>query len=260
MPRRCSRRSNKGAAESSVVAPKVLFIQNDHVATPALLGEAFAERGFHVETFEVVPFERTDDPAVEVAFPDPAGYDVVASLGARWPVYEHALIRSWVGPEMQMMRDADAAGVAVLGICFGGQLLAQAYGGSVMRSSAPEIGWHQIDSDDTDLVPAGRWFQWHFDRWTLPPGATEIARNHQASQAFVLGRSLALQFHPELDRALLERWLADDRDGEAAKLGIEADELRTRTAEYQDETARRIRDLVTGFVDRFARRAAAREG
>jgi GMP synthase-like glutamine amidotransferase len=242
------------------VAPKVLFIQNDPVATPALLGAAFADYGFDVDTFEVVPVEQTDNPAVEVAFPDPLGYDIVAPLGARWPVYDDALIGSWVGPEMQMMRDADAAGVAVLGVCFGGQLLAQAHGGSVTRSTAPEIGWHQIDSDDTDLVPAGPWFQWHFDRWTPPPGAREIARNRQASQAFVLGRTLALQFHPELDHALLERWLADDRDGEAAKLGIGGDELRTRTAEYHDQAARRIRDLVSGFVDRFGRRPASHEG
>ena len=181
------------------MAPKVLFLYNEHLATEALLGEAFAEQGFDIEVFEVVPPQRLDDPAVDVTFPDPTGYDVIVPLGARWPVYDDALRRTWVSAEMQLVRDAADAGVALLGVCFGGQLLAQAFGGSVARSSSPEIGWYDVASDRPEVIPAGPWFQWHFDRWTLPPEASEIARTAAASQAFVLGRALALQFHPEVD-------------------------------------------------------------
>jgi GMP synthase-like glutamine amidotransferase len=235
------------------VASKVLFIYNEHLATDALLGEAFTENGFDVHAFEVVPAERIDDPAVEVTFPDPADYDVIVPLGARWPVYDDLLRRTWVGAEMQMMREAAAAGVALLGVCFGGQLLAQAFGGSVSRSPAPEIGWYDITSDNPHVVPGGPWFQWHFDRWTLPPGATEIARTANASQAFVLGRTLALQFHPELDSALLELWLAEDRDGDVVGVGLRHDELLSQTSELQDSAAQRIRTLVRGFLSQVAR-------
>jgi GMP synthase-like glutamine amidotransferase len=235
------------------VASKVLFIYNEHLATEGLLGEAFADSGFDVDTFEVVPAEHVDDPAGDVTFPDPAGYDVIVPLGARWPVYDDALRRTWVGSEMQLVRDAADAGVALLGVCFGGQLLAQAFGGSVARSASPEIGWYDVDSDNPGLVPGGPWFQWHFDLWTLPPGATEIARTANSSQAFVLGRALALQFHPEIDRALLELWLADDRDGEVVDFGLSHDELRTRTTELADSAAERIRDLVRGFLAHVAR-------
>jgi GMP synthase-like glutamine amidotransferase len=235
------------------VASKVLFIYNEHLATEGLLGEAFTDCGFDVDTFEVVPAEHVDDPAGDVTFPDPAGYDVIVPLGARWPVYDDALRRTWVGSEMQLVRDAADAGVALLGVCFGGQLLAQAFGGSVARSASPEIGWYDVDSDNPGLVPGGPWFQWHFDLWTLPPGATEIARTANSSQAFVLGRALALQFHPEIDRALLELWLADDRDGEVVDFGLSHDELRTRTTELADSAAERIRDLVRGFLAHVAR-------
>ena len=234
------------------MARKVLFVVNDPVSTEALLADAFADHGFDVETFDIVPSARVEHPAVDVTFPDPLSYDVVVPLGARWPVYDDALLRSWVGDEMRMVRDADAAGVAVLGVCFGGQLAAIAHGGSVSRSATPEIGWYHIDSDDPNLVPDGPWFQWHFDRWTLPPGATEIARSTQASQAFTIGRTLALQFHPELDAALLKLWLDEDCDGEAAALGVDGDELLFRTVELRDNSARRISALVRGFLDKVA--------
>ncbi len=235
------------------MADKVLFLYNEHLATEALLGDAFAEQGFDVDTFEVVPAEHVDEPAIDVTFPDPTDYDVVVPLGARWPVYDEALRRTWVSAEMQLVRDAADAGVALLGVCFGGQLLAQAFGGSVGRSPLPEIGWHDVHSVSTDLVPGGRWFQWHFDRWTIPPGATEIARTPSASQAFLLDRALALQFHPEVDHELLERWLADDRDGEVISVGGTHDELRSQTTELIDDATQRVRDLVRGFVTHVVR-------
>lgn len=230
------------------VAPRVLFLRNEHMATEALLGEAFAEEGFDVETFEVVPAERIDDPAGHVEFPDPAGYDVIVPLGATWPVYNEELRSTWVGGEMQMMRDAAEGGAALLGVCFGGQLLAQTFGGTVARSPHPEIGWYDVASDRPDLVPGGPWFQWHFDRWTLPPGSTEIARTAHASQAFVLGRAMALQFHPEVDTELLAVWLAADHHGDVAAAGLTHDEVLTRTAELADDAGVRIRRLVRGFL------------
>jgi GMP synthase-like glutamine amidotransferase len=235
------------------VAPKVLFLYNEHLASEALLGEVFTERGFNVHTFEVVPAERIDDPAGEVNFPAAADYDVIVPLGARWPVYDEALRRTWVGAETQLLHDAADAGVGVLGVCFGGQLIAQAFGGSVSRAPVPEIGWTDVATDRPDLVPGGPWFEWHFDRWTLPPGAVEIARTANASQAFVLGRALALQFHPEIDDRLLALWLAGDRDGEVIGHGLDHDEILSRTAELKDDAARRVRGLVDGFLSQVAR-------
>jgi GMP synthase-like glutamine amidotransferase len=235
------------------MAPQVLFIHNEHLATAGLLRDAFTECGYDIATFEVVPAERVNTPAGDVTFPDPTRYDVIVPLGARWPVYDEALRQSWVGAEMQMVRDAADAGVPTLGVCFGGQLLAQAFGGSVSRAATPEIGWYDVTSDDENLVPGGPWFQWHFDTWKLPPGATEIARTANASQAFVLGRALALQFHPELDHDLLEGWLGDDRDGEVVGVGRSHDELRSATKKLEESAARRIRGLVRGFLSGVAR-------
>ncbi|MEN3225657.1 type 1 glutamine amidotransferase [Mycolicibacterium porcinum] len=235
------------------MTPKVLFLRNDCTATEAMLADVFTECGFEIDTFDVVPPERDDHPAGDVTFPDPTHYDVIVPLGARWEAYDEALVNSWVGAEMAMVRRAVESGVGVLGVCFGGQLIAQALGGSVSRSPEPEIGWYDVATDDEQLVPGGRWFQWHFDRWTLPPGATEIARTPDASQAFVLGTALALQFHPELDSELLEVWLTHDRDDSVTGIGRSHDELRLQTKEFTDDAAARLRTLVRGFLNRVVR-------
>ena len=228
------------------VPRQVLFVRNDPSAPEALLGEVFAECGFHSSTFDVVTADRAGDPALHVEFPDPGRYDVIVPLGARWAAYDDTL--PWVSAEMDMIRRALAGGAGVLGVCFGGQLLARALGGSVARSPLPEIGWHDVQSSRTDLVPDGPWFQWHFDRLTAPPGAVEVAGNACATQGFTLGRALGLQFHPEVDSALVQRWIDEDVDDDLGRLGHSAQSLRDRTAVEVDDAARRLRLLVRGFL------------
>lgn len=223
----------------------MLFLRNDPTAPPALLGEVFAESGFTVDTFDVVPAERPDDPWLEVDFPDPGDYDVVVPLGARWAAYDDSV--PWLAAEMDLLRRALAAGSGVLGVCFGGQLLARALGGAVDRSPAPEIGWCEVDSSDPGLVPGGPWFQWHFDRFAVPPGAREVARNDRAVQAFVRGRALGLQFHPEVDAGLVARWIAED-DGDMTRLGVDPDLLERRTGAEVDGAVQRLRTLVDAFL------------
>ena len=94
----------------------------------------------------------------------------------------------------------------------------------------------------------GPWFQWHFDRLSTPPGALEVARNGSATQAFVQGRALGLQFHPEVDTALVDYWIAEDAGADLARLGLRADDIRSRTVDLADDAARRLRLLVAGFL------------
>jgi len=238
----------------------VLFLHNDPIAREALLGEVFTESGFDVDTFAVVPADRSADPLHPVDFPDPLRYDVIVPLGARWSAHDARLRDVWANDEMDMVRTAYAAGVGVLGVCFGGQLVAQALGGTVAKSPAPELGWARIDSDRPDFLPTGPWFQWHSDRWTLPPGATEIARTEAASQAFTAGSALALQFHPELDPELLEIWIESDA-GEADDLtryGVDPAELRARTAAEAAAAPDRLRTLVAAFLQHVRSAGAIR--
>ena len=236
------------------------MVQHDHICTPGVVGERLTDRGYDVVVHQVVSEAHFRSPNVETQFPEPRDFDVTISMGAPWSVYDHESIGSWVQPELAMLREAHDHRVPVFGICFGGQLLAAAHGGSVSRSAAPELGWVEIESDDESLVPAGEWFQWHYDRWELPEAATELARNTNSSQAFILGRNLAVQFHPEMSSAILASWMATGGVEEITKLGITVEELVRQTAERDISNRERAHQLVDLFLDRVAVRSEVGHG
>jgi GMP synthase-like glutamine amidotransferase len=230
---------------------QLLVIQHDHASPLGPVAERFVERGFDLTMHLVVPEASFLAPGVETEFPDFTRFDAVVPMGAPWSAYDE-IIGSWVRPEMEQLRRADQAGVPVLGICFGGQLLAATHGGSVSSSSNPEIGWADVDSDDDSLLPSGPWFQWHYDRWELPPDAREVARNRASSQAFVLRRNLAVQFHPELTSSMLAGWLSNGGARKAASAGLDPDELLASTRASEEAARIRAYRLVDGFLDGVA--------
>ncbi len=234
------------------MSKRVLFVQHDHVSPTGLVGEAFADRGYDIETFLVVPQEHFEQPNVAVQFPEFDEYDALVLMGAVWGVYADDVIGQWLLPEKAAVRGALDGGTAVLGLCFGGQLLADVVGGSVSKSPAPELGWAVVHSDDEDLVPAGPWFQYHFDRWQLPRGVRELARNASASQAFVHGRGLGVQFHPELNADMLQGWLDFGGHADVSRAGLDAERLLAHTAAIEPQARRQAAQLVNAFLDRVA--------
>ena len=231
---------------------RALFLQHDHVSPPGPVAERFAHRGYEVVEQIVVSPENFASPNQPFDFPDVREFDALVVMGAPWGAWDDESIGNWLLPEIEWLREADSLGVPVFGICFGGQLLARAHGGSVARAPKPEIGWTPIWTQEPDLVGPGPWFQWHYDRWQVPPGARELARNSVASQAFVLRRNLAVQFHPELTAAGLHGWLEHGGRSGVAADGQDPDILYQHTLAEGEDAARRAHDLVDAFVDRVA--------
>ncbi|MDQ2958032.1 MAG: type 1 glutamine amidotransferase [Actinomycetota bacterium] len=227
---------------------RALIIEHDHLSPAGPIGQALLEHGYQVVEFVVVPGARFESPGISADFPELAEFDLLVSMGAPWSVYDRSRIEPWLSQETALLMAADATGVPVLGICFGGQLLAQAHGGSVCRSPKPEIGWYPMAADDAELIGQGPWFEWHFDHWTLPPGATEIARNELASQAFWLRRNLAVQFHPELTADTLRGWLTNGGDRSAIAHGVDPDRLIEQTLHNEGDASERAHRLITRFL------------
>jgi len=187
----------------------VLVRQHEEMTPPGLLVEWLRERGI---PFEVHP--SWDGATV----PDPANYSFVASLGS--PNGPNDTHEPGVVEELELIGAAVEKNVPVLGLCFGGEVLSSVLGGRVERAPVPELGWRKIETDDPGTIPAGPWLEWHYERFTTPPGAVELARTADAVQAFQLGPHLGVQFHPESTVEIVAGWAGADTENLAA-LGIE---------------------------------------
>jgi GMP synthase-like glutamine amidotransferase len=174
---------------------------------------------------------------------------VVIPLGSEFAPYQNEI--PWISREVELIRQVHLSGRSVFGICFGGQLLARALGGSVYRAQRSEIGWVTVDSRDPELVSVGPWFQWHFDTFQVPPGADIVAANDVGPQAYVVGRSMGLQFHPEITLEILDDWMKTYRH-ELDQEGVDPGSLRKETEQFAGESAARARHLFDGFLARVA--------
>jgi len=232
---------------------RALFIEHDHVSLGGPLWRSLEKHGYEIERFLIVPESNYDNPNIEVTFPNFNEYDLLVPMGAPYGAYEDDRIGNWLLPELEKLKQAHNDGIPILGICFGGQLMARALGGSVARAPKAEVGWIEIESNDKSLIPTGPWFEYHWDRWQTPKGATEIAKTEIANQAFVMGRTLALQFHPEIDLEVLDAWLAMEGGcAEVESAGVNVEQLRQETQQMQPAAEKRAFELVDAFLRRVA--------
>jgi GMP synthase-like glutamine amidotransferase len=220
---------------------RVIVVRHHSVDDAGFIADAFRVRGAELAVHQ---FPK------EGPLPPLEGVDHVVVLGAVWSVYEER-ISSWIGEELDWLRAADAAGIPVLGICFGAQALAAALGGKVEHAGRSEVGWTTIETLDPGLIEAGPWMEFHHDRCLLPPEARPLARNELCVQAFSIGPHLGVQFHPEVDAAQLSRWLADGGKAEAVEAGQDPDNLMAQTEAEEAQAALRA-DRLVGAAMRLA--------
>ena len=172
-----------------------LVLEHEADAPAGILGEWARAREIALEVVAV------GDGA---AIPDPADRRFVVALGSEASAFDDDV--PWLAAERVVLDRALALGVPVLGICFGGQHLARALGGTVARAARPEVGWLDVDTLAPEVVPPGPWLQWHRDAFTVPPGAELLARSPVGPQAFRAGPHLGVQFHPEVTPAIALDW------------------------------------------------------
>jgi GMP synthase - Glutamine amidotransferase domain len=208
---------------------RVVVVRHHEEDSAGFIGAAFEARGATLSTL-LYPKEG--------ALPDTGGLAHIVVLGSTSSVYDEGEARAWIGEE-HLAAPGDAAGVPVLGICFGGQLLAAAFGGTVEHAGRQEIGWVTIDSADHELIPPGPWLEFHHDRCLPPAQASVLAQNALGVQAFRLGRHLGVQFHPEVDGEQFKLWLDSGAGKEISETGQDPDRLLAQT--IAEEPAARAR-------------------
>ena len=222
---------------------RVLLISHEPQAAPGRIGRMLAERD--VETHVHVVLE---DPLIpNTDFPDPGEFDAVIAFGSFANAHDPKA-RVWVEPEIDYIRHVTSSATPYLGVCFGGQLLAEALGGSVVPAGtqASEVGLVDFGDRETKSdVPTGPWFTWHEDRIELPPDVDVLMRNDNAIQLFRSGSVVGTQFHPEADLALVGMWT--DVGADHIPEHTTATELLADLADADDELERNCRDLIDWF-------------
>ena len=125
----------------------------------------------------------------------------------------------WLEREAEVLAQALAENVPVLGVCLGAQLLARAAGAWVGPAPASEVGWFEVELTERGhgdpvlgVLPSRiEAFQWHHYTFALPDGGTELARSDGCTQAFRLGeRAWGIQFHAEVTLEMVEAWMTED--------------------------------------------------
>jgi GMP synthase (glutamine-hydrolysing) len=160
--------------------------------------------------------------------------------------------------EISAVGQAARAGVPMLGVCLGSQVLAAALGAHVYANPrGKEIGWAPITAAAAAAAdPIARCFRprptvlhWHGDIFDVPVGAVCLASSDlSACQAFRWGSvAWGLLFHIEVDAHLARTWIREPTMvAEVAALDPELpSRIATQALQYQD----RCRELQAVAID-----------
>ena len=186
---------------------------------------------------------------------DPRAFSGIALMGGPMSVNDRC---HWQAPLTALLRAAVDRDIPVLGHCLGGQSLALALGAPVTRAPVAEIGW--IDVEVCDAAARREWFggrtafttfEWHYDAFALPAGATPVLTNaFNAHQAYVVAdRHIGFQCHIEMTEALVESWLASGAD----ELPAESTPAAQSAADIRRDLVARVTSLHAVADDVYAR-------
>ncbi len=179
---------------------RVVCLQHVSFEGPGAFAGLLEKRGYQVER-HLVP---------QAGLPKDAG-DFLLVMGGPMSVNDPD---AWIKEEIAFIKQTVQAGLPVLGVCLGAQLMARALGAQVRPGRGLEIGMTQLrvtaegktDSWTGSLPDSFEVFEWHGEIFELPAGAVPLASSDLCPlQAFRFGsKAYGLLFHLEIERAGME--------------------------------------------------------
>jgi GMP synthase (glutamine-hydrolysing) len=232
---------------------RLLVIQHDHEVPLGDLADPLSAAGLLMDTWEIW---LTPDRTIDLS-----EFDGVVSLGAFASVCDEETI-PWIRTEIELLENALAQQVPVLGVCFGAQILARAAGGRVFAAPAPEMGWLDIaTTEDARIDPVigalgDSWsaLDFHFDTFELPPEAIMLGSTPQFPQAYRIGScAWGIQFHIEATAEILDEWM-ELLEKRPDPVPVDTAQLRAEAALSWSDNRKRAWQLATAFADQVLRR------
>ncbi|MBK7404826.1 MAG: type 1 glutamine amidotransferase [Phycisphaerales bacterium] len=185
---------------------RILVVQHSDLCSPGRLGRVLGSRG-HI--LEIVRPDRGGAAALPADLREISG---VISLGGPQNVTDGL---AWMPAERSLLAEAHKAGLPVVGICLGHQMIAAALGGEVRAMGRPEVGFHPVDlagpGRDDPVFGGVPWSSMQFcshgqEVAKAPPGAAVLASSQACSvQAYRVGqRTYGFQYHFEWTREMIQ--------------------------------------------------------
>jgi len=179
------------------------------------------------------------------ALPEQQGFDWLVVMGGPMNIYEEE-IYPWLAAEKLFIGEAIAAGKVIIGLCLGGQLIADVIGGKVTQNPYKEIGWLPIQlSEEVRSTPLFSFFpeqpivfQWHGDTFSvLPEEATCIAQSDACKhQAFIYKkRVFGFQYHLENTPSIIEGLVENCREEMVPDVYVQTPEELLAHPEYIEQ-------------------------
>lgn len=174
--------------------------------------------GAHITSTEFFALPTQQKLDVD-ALPRIEDVDLLIIMGGAMSVNDEH-IYPWLMTEKRWLRRFIATGKPVIGLCLGGQLIAQALGANVVRNKVQEVGWTTVNAvnpypEQCFKVPEQfEVMQWHSETFDLPKGAHLLAWTEACKhQMFQIGGNIiGFQFHPEMTPETIALYLEDEEE------------------------------------------------
>ncbi len=194
---------------------KALIIQHIACEGPGRLAPILEQRGFSIDRCLAYAGHTV---------PTTLSHDLLIIMGGPMSVSDIGSERfPFLAQEITLLQSVIAKNQAMIGICLGAQLLAHAAGARVypnLINNTPclEVGWGAVNFHNVQHHPAlaglpstAVMLHWHGDTFDLPPHAKLLASTPScAHQLFCLSRQYGIQFHPEVEDAIISEWTTLD--------------------------------------------------
>ncbi len=192
---------------------------------------------YQINYFEAADFASKANDLLQI---DSLADDLLIILGGPISVSDSDMF-PFIDAEIALLKYRIAENRPTLGICLGAQLIASALGSDIYSGNAKEIGWSDLYLTSAGEQSSLRYLQaehcsmlhWHGETFDLPDGAELLAStDHYLNQAFRYGKTLALQFHPEVNQHDMEKWFIGHIGEISQTEGVSIAQLRADTQQY----------------------------
>jgi GMP synthase-like glutamine amidotransferase len=108
------------------------------------------------------------------------------------------------------------------------------------------VGWFEVENLGFEGLPKKfPVFQWHGDTFDIPKNAKFLFRGEAVkNQGFSIAKALALQFHLEVKKETVKKWLKNEKNLTEA----EKEEIIEETDRYIEELNRNTEVILEKFL------------